>query len=78
MDFVAYKLKGGAGAWWQRHQEQLRLRGQPIVRDWAAMKALLKGRFLPFDYEQILFQQFQNCYQGNCSIASYTEEFLRL
>lgn len=42
------------------------------------MKAILKGRFLPFDYEKILFQQFQNCSQGAQSILAYTEDFLRL
>ena len=29
---VAYKLKGGAGAWWHRVQEERRLRGEPCVR----------------------------------------------
>ena len=29
---VAYKLKGGAGAWWHRIQEERMLRGEPPVR----------------------------------------------
>jgi len=48
---VAYKLKGGAGAWWHRHQEERRLSGEPRIRYWNQMKALLKARFLPADYE---------------------------
>ena len=75
---VAYKLKGGAGAWWHRVQEERRLRGEPRVRTWRQMKGLLKGRFLPADYDQILFIQFQNCAQGNRTVSDYTEEFLRL
>ncbi|WVZ80346.1 hypothetical protein U9M48_027830 [Paspalum notatum var. saurae] len=75
---VAYKLKGGAGAWWHRHQEERRLRSEPRIRYWHQMKALLKARFLPADYEQILFTEFQNCAQGNRSVSAYTEEFLRL
>ncbi|WVZ70559.1 LOW QUALITY PROTEIN: hypothetical protein U9M48_019218 [Paspalum notatum var. saurae] len=75
---VAYKLKGGAGAWWHRHQEERRLRGEPRIRYWHQMKALLKARFLPADYEQILFTEFQNCAQRNRSVSAYTEEFLRL
>ena len=31
---VAYKLKGGAGAWCHRVQEERRLRGEPRVRTW--------------------------------------------
>ncbi|KAF3640134.1 Phosphopantetheine adenylyltransferase [Capsicum annuum] len=75
---VAYKLKGGAGAWWNRHQEDLRLRGENRVRYWPQMKALLKARFLPADYEQLLYLQFHNSVQGNKSVFDYTEEFLRL
>ncbi|XP_047979023.1 uncharacterized protein LOC125220938 [Salvia hispanica] len=75
---VAYKLKGGAGAWWNRHQEELRLKGENRVRDCAQMKALLKARFLPADYEQLLYLQFHNCVQGNQAVSEYTEEFLRL
>jgi hypothetical protein len=55
---VAYKLKGGVGAWWHRHQEERRLRGEPRIRYWHQMKTLLKARFLPADYEQILFTEF--------------------
>lgn len=75
---VAYKLKGGAGAWWHRVQEERTLRGEPRVRTWRQMKSLLKERFLPADYEQILFIQFQNCAQRNRTVSNYTEEFLRL
>jgi hypothetical protein len=78
VSLVAYKLKGGAGAWWHRLQEDRRLRGEPRVRSWRQMKNLLKGRFLPADYDQILFIQFQNCVQGNRTVSEYTEEFLRL
>jgi hypothetical protein len=58
VSLVAYKLKGGASAWWHRLQEDRRLRGEPRVRTWWQMKSLLKGRFLPADYDQILFTQF--------------------
>ena len=75
---VAYKLKGGAGAWWHHVQEERRLRGEPRVRTWRQMKILLKREIFAAHYDQILFIQFQNCAQGNRTILDYTEEFLRL
>ncbi|TYK31395.1 serine/threonine-protein kinase TIO-like [Cucumis melo var. makuwa] len=42
------------------------------------MKKLMKARFLPPNYEQILYNQYQNCRQGTRTIADYIEEFHRL
>ena len=42
------------------------------------MKQLLKGRFLPLDYQQILYNQFQHCKQVTRTDATYTEQFYRL
>ncbi|GJZ12993.1 transposon ty3-I gag-pol polyprotein [Tanacetum coccineum] len=42
------------------------------------MKRMIKGRFLPLDIEQILYQQYHTCVQGKRTVADYTGEFLRL
>ena len=42
------------------------------------MKKLMKTRFLPLDYEQILYQEYQNCKQLSRSILAYTEKFYRV
>jgi len=39
------------------------------------MKQLLKGRFLPSDYQQILYNQFEKCRQGMRTVTAYMEEF---
>jgi hypothetical protein len=73
VSLVAYKLKGGAGAWWHRLQEDRRLRGEPRVRSWQQMNNLLKGRFLHADYEQILFIQFRSL-QVRCNLAETEDQ----
>ncbi|KAI0493184.1 hypothetical protein KFK09_027460 [Dendrobium nobile] len=76
--YVACKLKGGASAWWQQVIQSRRREGKGIVRNWLRMKQLLRGHFLPIDYEQMLYVQYQHCSQGSRTVNDYTEEFYRL
>lgn len=39
------------------------------------MLKLMKGRFLPTDYERILYHQYKKCKQGKHKIFEYAEEF---
>ena len=41
------------------------------------MKQLMLNRFLPEDYEQILYKMYIECVQGKRSVTEYTAEFLR-
>ena len=38
----------------------------------------MKAQFLCSDYEQLLYNQYQNCRQRNLSVRDYTEEIYRL
>ncbi|KAG8640411.1 hypothetical protein MANES_13G056002v8 [Manihot esculenta] len=60
---VAYKLKGGAAAWWNSIQ---------------SMKQMFEQRFLPSDHAQVLYNRYHDCVQRNRRVDEYTEEFLRL
>lgn len=53
---VAYKLRGGASAWWEQLQVNRKREGKESIRSWPRMRQLLRNRFLPADYDQILYQ----------------------
>ena len=75
---VALKLRAGASAWWDQLEINRQRCGKQPVRSWEKMKKLLKARFLPPNYEQTLYNQYQNCRQGVRTVAEYIEEFHRL
>ncbi|KAG6747366.1 hypothetical protein POTOM_049769 [Populus tomentosa] len=75
---VAYRLMGGASAWWEQLQLTRMRQRKGMVQTWSKMRRLLRYRYLPPDYDQILFQQYQDCRQGARTIQAYVEEFHRL
>ncbi|KAA0060703.1 transposon Ty3-I Gag-Pol polyprotein isoform X1 [Cucumis melo var. makuwa] len=75
---VALKLKGGASAWWDQVAVNRQKQGRQPIRSWEKIKKLMKQRFLPPNYDQTLYTQYQNCRQGSQKTAEYIEEFHRL
>ncbi|XP_020678608.1 uncharacterized protein LOC110096825 [Dendrobium catenatum] len=65
--YVACRLKGGASAWWLQLLQSCRREGKGPIRNWFRMKQLLHGHFLPIDYEQMLYMQYQHYSQGSRS-----------
>ncbi|KAL4582173.1 hypothetical protein LXL04_006715 [Taraxacum kok-saghyz] len=75
---VAYKLKGGAQAWWKNLQVTRERQGKVPISSWERMERELQKRFLPPNHDQVLFNLFQNCAQGDRTVEVYTAEFHRL
>jgi hypothetical protein len=71
----AYKFKGVASACWEQLQISHGRQGKRLVTSWMKMKRLLKARFLPLDFEQRLFQQYQDFQQGACTVQVYVDDF---
>lgn len=59
----AYKLKGGAQAWWKNFQITRERQGKLPITSWERMERELRRRFLPPNHDQILFNLLQNCAQ---------------
>eukprot|EP00253_Pinus_taeda_P009065 PITA_09065 len=76
--FAATKLKGHASLWWDNIQaERKRLHKQPIKK-WSRMEAKLKEKFMPKDYQIMLYRQVQNLKQRGMTVKEFTEEFYKL
>ncbi|CAN0838647.1 hypothetical protein LINGRAHAP2_LOCUS2269 [Linum grandiflorum] len=74
---VANRLKSIAAVWWDKLVFQRQCQRKAPIKTWRRMKQLMLDRFLPNDYEKILYKMYVNCVQGRMSVTEYTSEFLR-
>ncbi|CAN0908819.1 hypothetical protein LINGRAHAP2_LOCUS25484 [Linum grandiflorum] len=75
---VANRLKSIAAVWWDKLVFQRQCQRKAPIKTWRRMKQLMLERFLPNDYEKILYKMYVDCVQGRMSVTEYTTEFLRL
>ena len=76
--FAATKLKGHASLWWDSVQEERKRQQKPPIKKWARMEAKLKEKFLPKDYQIMLYRQVHNLKQRGMTVKEFTEEFYKL
>ncbi|XP_042984718.1 uncharacterized protein LOC122313623 [Carya illinoinensis] len=76
--YVRMKLKGHARAWWGSVEEQLRHTQRALVSNWEEMKERLKEKYLPINYEQIMFEEMLQLRQGTLTVDQYTNRFHEL
>ncbi|KAJ9546389.1 hypothetical protein OSB04_018932 [Centaurea solstitialis] len=76
-DFLDWQIESTAAVWWDRLTTERQRQRKGPVRSWRRMKQLMSDRFLPEDYEQILYRMYLDCSQGTRSVSEYTTEFIR-
>lgn len=74
---VAIRLKSTAAVWWDKLVIQRQRQRKGPIKTWRRMKQYMMERFLPENYEQILYKMYIECAQGKRTVTEYTAEFLR-
>lgn len=69
---LTMRFRGRAPAWWSKLKTTRACVGKPKVLAWKKLKSKLKETFLPFNYDQIIFQRLHNIRQGTRSVAEYS------
>lgn len=75
---VAIKFKATVVVWWEQTQEARVRAHKDLVKSWRRLKKLMKKRFLPKNFQWVLFIQYQNYKQGQRTVDDYTLEFHNL
>jgi hypothetical protein len=78
VQFVKMKLKGQARVWWQSVEDQLYRLRQLAITDWEEMRLKLQEKYLPVDYEEMLFEELLFLRQGATTVEEYTNRFHEL
>lgn len=75
---IATRFRGRAAAWWSQLKKSRAREGKNKIVSWDKLQKQLKKNFLPFNYEQILFQKLQSLRQGSRYVEDYATEFFLL
>lgn len=57
----AYKLRGRVIAWWDKVQFERQVANKLTISNWERTRKELNKRFLPTDYEQMMYQKYHQC-----------------
>lgn len=72
---IASHFLGRAAAWWKQLKSSRERSGKQKIIAWNLLQNQMKKTFLPFNYDQVMFQKLQNLRQDNRSIEEYSTEF---
>ncbi|CAN0903471.1 hypothetical protein LINGRAHAP2_LOCUS22579, partial [Linum grandiflorum] len=75
---VAIRLKSIAALWWDKLIFQRQCQRKAPIRTWQRMKQLMLERFLPKDYEKILYKMYVGRIQGTRTSLVDSKVYLRV
>uniref|UniRef100_A0A0D3B1D5 Retrotransposon gag domain-containing protein n=1 Tax=Brassica oleracea var. oleracea TaxID=109376 RepID=A0A0D3B1D5_BRAOL len=75
---IAMRFRGSAAAWWSQKKLSRARAGKPGIFSWDKLKKKMRKAFLPFNYDQAMFQRLHMLQQGRRTVEEYSTEFISL
>ncbi|CAL9216613.1 unnamed protein product [Arabidopsis halleri] len=75
---IAIRFRDRAAAWWTQNKTSRTRLGKSKIVTWEKLKREMRKNFLPYNYDQLMFQRFQNLRQGNRTVEDYATEFFMM
>lgn len=75
---VTIQFQSAVTIWWEQTQAVRARELKRPMRTWKKLKKLMRTRFLPQNFQRVLFTKYRNCKQGLRTVEDYTLEFHRL
>ncbi|KAH6800862.1 hypothetical protein C2S52_001326 [Perilla frutescens var. hirtella] len=74
VQLASMKFTGNAASWWENIQNRRHRDRYPPIDSWQEMKDVMRGRFIPVNYERELERRLSQICQGTRSIEEYHKE----
>ena len=72
---IAIRFCDRAAAWWTQNKTSRIHLGKSKIVTWEKLKREMRKNFLPYNYDQLMFQRFQNLKERNRTVEDYATEF---
>lgn len=75
---IAIRFRDRAAAWWSQSKTTHAHLGKTKITSWVKLKKEMQKNFLPYNYDQLMFQKLQILRQGSRTVDEYVTDFFKM